>query len=451
MTDKDFEKQLREKFEKATPNNLEQIMKKCESQSPEETAFAIPKKNKNKFLQRFVGIAAALILCFAIGIAAFISLNQNAYGSTIALDVNPGIEIMLNKQSKVMSITATNDDGKAILNELDIKGKALEVAIDEIIKTLVSEGYISENANSVLISVSADKQDLATSLESIITEQITKTLSGKGLNASVLTQVIDKTEEIEKLANEYGMSEGKARLIDELVRKDGRHTFEELSTLTVSELSLLLRDTNLMPSDVKSHGEISKKPYITEQKAIEIALERAGLKLSDVTEAHAELDYFKKHGDKNGAMTYYVKFFLGEKVYKFDVDARSGKILRQKVEEGATPPPSHDFDGGDKKPPYENGGDGMDNDGNDYNSDNGYAPPTSDGDRRRPSNMIGKEGAIEAARKAGFNPESVDDFDTEIERDHNGNWYYEIEFSENGQNEKIRIDAKTGEIIKPKN
>jgi uncharacterized membrane protein YkoI len=62
--------------------------------------------------------------------------------------------------------------------------------------------------------------------------------------------------------------------------------------------------------------------------------------------------------------------------------------------------------------------------------------------------MIGKESALEAAKEAGFDPKRADDFDTEVKHGKDGNWYYEIEFSKDGKEERIRVDAKNGEIIK---
>lgn len=414
MNDIDVEKRIREEFESVTPNNLDAILKDCETADGSAKILELPtKRSREKIIRRCAGLAAAFVIAFAIGIASFVSISNNADGSVIALDVNPGIEITLNRQDKVKTMRATNDEGLEILQELDVTGEKIDSALTAIVDSLVAGGYLNENANSVLVSVSSAENDDASQLQSLLTEKITSLLSTKGVEASVLTQVVTQNDELSALAEEYKMSEGKARLIDELVKKDGRHTFEELSSLTVNELSLLLNDTKLMPTDVKAHGSASKKTYISETDALNIALKAAGFTASEVTGADAELDYMKKHGDNRGAMTYKVKFFRDGRVYKFDVDAQTGKILKERIEEGRN-----------------------------------EAPPSGGRPESRPEDMIGKENAIEAAKEAGFDPKRVDDFDTEVERDRNGNWYYEIEFSKDGKEERIRVDAKNGEIIK---
>ena len=414
MNEKDIEKRIKDEFESITPNDLDAILKDCESADRSAKILELPTKKQNgKLIRRWAGIAAAVVIAFAIGIASFIGIGNNADASIIALDVNPGIEITLNRHNKIKALRATNDDGLEILQNLDVKGQELDTAIDTIIEALVSNGYLTENANSVLVSVSSDKDENALKLQNMLTERITSLLSSKGVDASVITQVVPENDEISELAEEYKMSEGKARLIDELVKKDGRHTFEELSSLTVNELSILLNDTELMPNDVRAHGKASKKAYISENDALNLALKAAGFTASQVRGASAELDYMKKHNTDKGAMMYKVKFFRDGTVYKFDVDAQTGNILKSKTEDDRHEP-----------------------------------PPTEGKPTPRPEDMIGKESAIEAAKKAGFDPRLADDFDTEVEHGKDGNWYYEIEFSKDGREEKIRIDAKNGEIIK---
>ena len=49
------------------------------------------------------------------------------------------------------------------------------------------------------------------------------------VNAS-LSQSLDKTPETKKLADEYGISEGKAQLINEILKIKEDYTFKDLST-----------------------------------------------------------------------------------------------------------------------------------------------------------------------------------------------------------------------------
>ena len=61
---------------------------------------------------------------------------------------------------------------------------------------------------------------------------------------------------------------------------------------------------------------------ITEEEAVERALKHVGLKKSDV-------NYVQSHPDwEHGRHVYEIKFYQGGFEYEFDVDAKSGKILK---------------------------------------------------------------------------------------------------------------------------
>lgn len=412
MSNKDLEKRLKEEIESITPNDLDGILEECRCNGEKARILEIPSQSRKKASLKWIGMAAAFLLVFTLGITSLM-LNTGGTGATIALDVNPGIELTVNRKNKVESIVATNDDGTAILENLNLEGAELSHAIETVVTSLLNEGYLTTDANSILVSVNSGSEKKAISLQAQISEKITRMLSDNGVEASVLTQTVSKDNgEISALADEHNMSAGKARLINELVTKDGRHTFEELSRLTINELSILLRETNLMPNDVKSNGEASRDSYITKEKAIEIAAKRIGAQSSDLYRIDVELDYSVRHRGEKGDMIYDVKFIYEEKEYKFDIDAKSGEILMEKEDERdpKDPPPP------EKKP--------------------------------RPDDMIGKERALDVVQdKIGIDDFDDRHFDTELKCDGDGNWFYEIELFDGDEREKIRIDASTGHIL----
>lgn len=390
----DLEKRLKSEFESITPDNLERIRATVDAQEPQAKILELPKK-KRRLYQRFIYVAAALFLVCALGASTMLSKTTSPEQQTlISLDVNPGVELTVNSSNEITSFSATNDDGQGIISDLSVNGKDIEEGIEIIINKLVDEKYISSDANSVLVSVNSSEPEAAKKIENLVTEKITASLSKSGVEATLITQIVEKDGEVEELANEYNMSEGKARLINELVKKDGRHTFEELASLTVNELTILLNDTKIMPDDVKRHGEASKTGYITKEEALQSALKHVGVTLSDVTSASTELDYLKKPGKREGSMIYDVRFVHDGTHYVFDIGAKNGEILKEKTDvfDSDSPPPEH-------KP--------------------------------RPQNTIGKEMAVDIAEGAGLVLPDEGDFEVELEYDGKGNWYYEIEVPNN--------------------
>ena len=61
----------------------------------------------------------------------------------------------------MLSVTAVNRDAEGILDGMDLAGTDLKVAVNALIGSMYTNGYISENQNSVLVSVKSDSQERA--------------------------------------------------------------------------------------------------------------------------------------------------------------------------------------------------------------------------------------------------------------------------------------------------
>ena len=62
----------------------------------------------------------------------------------------------MNKKEQVVLVTPKNEDGVKVIGDMKLKGSDLRVAVNAIIGSMLREGYISELANSILISVDSD-------------------------------------------------------------------------------------------------------------------------------------------------------------------------------------------------------------------------------------------------------------------------------------------------------
>lgn len=427
-----IEKRIKEETEQQTPNDFSKVLLACKSNNTSRGKILKMKTNRTAILVKIAGIAAAfvILLSICIGIYAYANTTQ----AIISFDVNPGIEIVLGRKDKVLKISATNDDGEAIVTDLDVKGKTLDEAIDMMLDKFIESGYVSEEANSVLVSVNSKKIKDIEQMSARITESINAKLSAAGVEASILTQITSEHDEIEALAEEYNMSFGKARLIYQLVEKDGRHTFEELSSLTVHELNMLLRETKLIPEDVKTEGEASEMNLITKEEALKIALESVELTEEDVTNIEIEFDYLKSHGAKKGIMVYDIEFETEDTEFDFDIDVKTGEILKSKSGE-------MEFDDEDGEKP-ENPDDKEPKDEPAKKDEKDAYKP-----EKRPENLIGKGEAFKQAfENEGVAPNELGDIDCDVSFK-DGKWHYEFEFDNGQGKQKVKVDALTGDVI----
>ncbi|MCI8893677.1 MAG: hypothetical protein HFI42_12450 [Lachnospiraceae bacterium] len=85
--------------------------------------------------------AACMALFLILGIGGYSWVQTPV--SYVSIDVNPSIELALNRLDRVVSATAYNSEGAEILKELSLKGKRYDVAIDTIVESAAMKPYLA--------------------------------------------------------------------------------------------------------------------------------------------------------------------------------------------------------------------------------------------------------------------------------------------------------------------
>ena len=320
MSNRRTEESVRRAFGNAAPNNLKEVMGKCEEQKGrviilENTA----KKKSGRVFSRVMAAAAALVL---IVTGTYLYGANHSVASTVALDVNPSIELGVNKKEQVVLVTPKNEDGVKVIGDMKLKGSDLKVAVNAIIGSMLREGYISEMANSILISVDSDDPIKSAEMQNRLSAEVKDMLDTGSFKGAVLSQTISDDPDTKRLAEQYGITEGKAQLIKQITENNAAHTFDELAGLSVNELNLIGESGSKSITNVTAEGAASDSAYIGEAKAKEIALAHAGAKAEEILGYEFEMDY------EHGAMIYELEFDWNGREYEYDINANTGEILK---------------------------------------------------------------------------------------------------------------------------
>ena len=327
MTDRNVEQALRTALEHAAPNDVESVLLRCDDRK----GNVIPMTNqnpekKNRKPLRLAALAAAACLVLAIGGGSVYYNQSQTAASVVSLDVNPSIELVLNSRERVLWATALNEDAAAVLDGMDLKGSTLDVAVNALMGSLLKNGYVDELANSILITVEDDNATRAAQLESQLTETVNAVMTSSSINGAILSQVVNQNQDLQAKADEYGISLGKAQLIQQLVDQNPTLTFESLAGRTVNDLNLLLSSQATTLSTVSSTGRASDGGYIGTEVAKNAALAHAGLTADQVTVSKVDFDV------EDGRMVYEVEFWANNVEYEYDVDATTGEIVKNHTE-----------------------------------------------------------------------------------------------------------------------
>lgn len=314
------EEMLRTALEHAAPQQFDQILAKCESQK----GVVFP-MTANKSKRPFI-FAAAAAACLMVGIAGFggYAYHQlQSVASIVSLDVNPSIELTLNSKERVLKATPLNDDANIILADMDLKGTTLDVAVNALMGSLLKNGYIDELANSILITVEDDNAARAAQLQTELTETVNSVMQSSSVNGAILSQTVQKTQELTQKAEQYAISLGKAQLIDSILAENPTLTFDELATKSVNDLNLLASNQSNGIANVTSIGSASDGSYIGSEAAKSAALADAGVSADAATFDVVEFDL------DDGIMAYEVEFWANGIEYEYDIDATSGAVLKK--------------------------------------------------------------------------------------------------------------------------
>ena len=323
MEDKRLDRQVEQAFGRLTPDVIDSVLSDCRRQKGSIMAMSKPKR-KGGLLRRVATVAAALLLVIGgVSAAGLYRLNNTAVAS-VSLDVNPSVEIKVNAKEKVISVTALNEDGEKIIADMDFEGSSLEVTVNALIGSMLRQGYLSIDANSILLSVDSQDAAQAAALQQKLSSEIDSLLQTGGVSGAVLSQTVVADEELNALAEQYGLSLGKAQLIRRITQQDSRYTFEDLVGLTINELNLISGGMDL--GDIRSTGQASDEKYVGEAEALRRALQHAGLTEEQIERLKTELDW------EDGSMVYELEFEDGQNEYEYEIEALTGQILKSEKE-----------------------------------------------------------------------------------------------------------------------
>ena len=401
MTNDFMEKRLADALEKTAPDDVDGVLSRCK----ERKGTVIPMTTK-KTKKAWTTLTAACLALVLVGSGLFYQ-QANAVASVVSLDVNPSIELKVNRNEKVLACTPLNDDAKAVLSNMgngaDLKGAKLDVAVNAIVGSLVRNGYLNSISSAIMISVEDKDTARAEKLQRELTSTVDGVLQTSESRASVLTQTLTQDAGLTQQARENNISTGKAALVNRVLALNSSLKFDALAELSVEELKDLAEaGAPAMPIGKDAAA------YAAEQYAGTTALD------SVTAEVDSELDESPAH--------YEVELHTAWGEFEYLVDAYTGKVLSGQKDLPSTVSARNDTVKPSQpiSPPAQPSG----------SADIGHAKAKSI-----------------ALNHAGVSENEAYDMDIELD-DEDGILVYEVEFKSGGMEYSYEINAATGAILK---
>ena len=198
------------------------------------------KKKRTSPLRNFAAAAACALLVFLAG-GSYLYFTPTAY---ISVDVNPSLELGINRFDRVVSVTGYNEDSKALADSLDLKYMDYSDALEALLADQEMEVYLSDNADVVLtVAGNSDSQN----------SQILETVESCASGYENIHCHSGDTEEIHH-AHDAGLSFGKYQAYLTLKELNPSVTLEEVQDMTMSQIRELIQEYSQEDSQGSSQG-----------------------------------------------------------------------------------------------------------------------------------------------------------------------------------------------------
>lgn len=319
---------------------------------------------------KILSIALSICLfcmCF-IGCNLTTTVSASEDLSYVSMRINPEIELVVDKDEKVVSVNAINEDGETVLCELDLVGMTVEEAGEAFTDMAAELGFIDVDSEetTVYIMGSGENEELVNSIEEKLTEKINGYFDKKGIFGKVSHESL---KEYEELAQEWAISARDARMVSRILELYPEMTEEEVLALSIEERIELIKDNSVkngltasLLGKYNSEVQVVKEEF-TNMFELRKEIKELELQLEDETLSEEELalireEYEAKKAEYDALKEQYeasIKELKEEKLEKIEKEKEQIKEeARQRREENAEKLRDHENDFNQKREEIEN-------------------------------------------------------------------------------------------------
>ena len=212
---------------------LSEKVYRSEKDSSSETISGKKRRQPAAFVR--IAAAAACLLLFLCGGGSYLYFTPTAY---ISIDINPSLELGVNRFDRIISVEGYNDDGTALAASLNIRFLDYQDAIEQLLEDETVESYLSGDAVMSLTVAGKSESQSSTILENV--ESCVSDRENVRCHSGDVTEMHD--------AHECGMSFGKYQVFLRLQELDPAITADDVRDLSMREILDLIEEYST-PSD----------------------------------------------------------------------------------------------------------------------------------------------------------------------------------------------------------
>ena len=210
-------------------NAFETIHASDELKSSTQSFLLSKMKKSSFFYSRYIRYAAAFAACliFFLCTVGGSSIYRTPV-SYISIDINPSIELSLNRFDRIVDAKGYNKDGTALLDNLDLENKYYTDGVEILLADGTFKQYLQKDSSLIFTVISKNEEKLLSGIKQCQGYKENQA-DCHGSSQNIMTQ-----------AHHSGMSFGKYEAYLELSQYDSSITPEQCNEMSMCEIRSLI-------------------------------------------------------------------------------------------------------------------------------------------------------------------------------------------------------------------
>lgn len=218
-------------------------------------------------MKKKIILLSSVIILLGASISCFTLLKTPV--SYLSIDINPSVELGVNRLNKIVSAKGFNNDGEMILNGKDLINSSVTEAVNTLIKSASDKGFIASDGSTVVsLTSETDNKSLADQLTNYAIDGAMKAVKENGSTIIVRKDSVplSSREKAEKL----GLTAGKLNIIEKLQALDPSVTVDQYKDAKITEIDNKIKNleksSNLPVSD-NNESKLTSSTNTTENSS----------------------------------------------------------------------------------------------------------------------------------------------------------------------------------------
>ena len=278
---------------------------------------------------RIICYVVAMIMLLCVAVLMFGCKNNDKDQTKVMnMSINPEVEFILDKDNKVVSVSAKNDEGNYIIAKATFEGMTAEEAAKLFVKVSNENGFVAE-VGDLKVEISGDQ---AQKLFDSVKSNVEVYLGEEGLNVSVTLEKIDRAE-LESLLKDcmQELESGEiSNLTDEQIIakiKEMRDQTKDLNTEKLKEMYYEFRAQAIEKAKFDAYIEAVKNSAIFNKEQIVAYYNELTQKIATMQKTFVD-EFLAANSDYQQKMQDYIA--AKQELLQARVDEATSLVLAQK-------------------------------------------------------------------------------------------------------------------------